>query len=148
MNNTHEEDTMKTKSRWVFLFVFLLLVGIWACATAVTVQLRDKEGSGKYLTDEMGMTLYYYKNDLDGQSSCIDNCVQRWPIFFREKIIAPDGMNANDFSTITRIDGPEQTAYRGHPLYYWYDDKQPGDMKGEGINKTWYVIYYPDKFKP
>ncbi len=138
---------MRKITRLILLCLALLLVCLWGCATTATVQLRDKEGSGKYLTDERGMTLYHYKNDLDGQSTCIDNCIKRWPIFFRENLTVPDGVNTNDFSTITRIDGPKQTAYRGRPLYYWYDDKLPGNMKGEGINKAWYVIY-PDKFKP
>ena len=138
---------MKIKLLLVLSVVFLFLAGIWACATTATVQLKDKEGSGKYLTDEKGMTLYYFKKDLDSQSTCIDECVKRWPFFYREKIRVSNGLNANDFSTISRIDGPNQTAYRGRPLYYWYDDKQPGDMKGEGTNKVWYVIY-PDKFKP
>ena len=135
---------MKIKSLLMLLIVFLFLAG---CATTATVQLRDKAGSGKYLTDEKGMTLYYFKNDLDGQSTCIDNCVKRWPVFYRDIVTAPAGLNANDFSTMSRIDGHQQTLYRGRPLYYWYDDKQPGDMKGEGINKAWNVIY-PHKFKP
>ena len=70
---------MKIKSLLMLLIVFLFLAG---CATTATVQLRDKAGSGKYLTDEKGMTLYYFKNDLDGQSTCIDNCVKRWPVFY------------------------------------------------------------------
>ncbi len=128
----------------MLLIVFLFLAG---CASAPSTQLLEKAGAGKYLTDEKGLTLYYFKKDLESQSTCIDNCIKRWPVFYRDKVTVPDGLNANDFSTISRIDGPKQTTYRGYPLYYWYDDKQPGDMKGEGINKAWYVIY-PDKFKP
>jgi predicted lipoprotein with Yx(FWY)xxD motif len=138
---------MHNSSRLLLLGMALLLSFLWGCATAPTVLLREKESAGKYLTDEKGMTLYYYKNDLDSQSTCIDNCIKRWPAFYRETVTVPDGLNANDFGTISRIDGPKQTAYRGRPLYYWSDDKQPGDMKGQGINNAWYVIY-PDKFKP
>jgi predicted lipoprotein with Yx(FWY)xxD motif len=138
---------MHNSSRLLLLGMALLLSFLWGCATAPTVLLREKESAGKYLTDEKGMTLYYYKNDLDSQSTCIDNCIKRWPAFYRETVTVPDGLNANDFSTISHIEGSRQTAYKGRPLYYFYDDKQPGDMKGDGINNAWYVIY-PDKFKP
>jgi predicted lipoprotein with Yx(FWY)xxD motif len=136
---------MRKTSRFIFLFVLLFMAGIWACATAI--QLKNKEGVGKYLTDANGMSLYYFKKDLDGQSTCIEDCINRWPVFYKEKILVPQGLNENDFSTILRTDGGKQIAYKGRPLYYWFQDKNPGDMNGEGINKAWYVIY-PDTFKP
>ncbi|HZE93176.1 MAG TPA: hypothetical protein VEZ49_00600 [Gemmatimonadales bacterium] len=30
----------------------------------------------------------------------------------------------------TRTDGKKQSAFDGHPLYYFVDDKVPGDVKG------------------
>jgi predicted lipoprotein with Yx(FWY)xxD motif len=46
-----------------------------------------------------------------------------------------------------REDGEKQTSYKGWPLYYFFKDKKPGDVSGEGVNSVWYVIY-PDKFIP
>ena len=31
-------------------------------------------------------------------------------------------------------------AYHGHPLYRSVDDKQPGDLKGQGMYDYWYVL--------
>jgi predicted lipoprotein with Yx(FWY)xxD motif len=132
---------------FIFIFVFLVTAVMWSCATTTTIQLKDKAGSGKYLTDENGTTLYYYKRDLEGQSTCIDSCKARWPVFYSKKITVPPGLAENNFTTISRVDMGVQTAYRGRPLYYYSGDTQPGDMKGEGINQDWFVIY-PDKFKP
>lgn len=130
----------------VFFFIFVAAASIWSCGTT-TILLKDKEGAGKYLTDAKGMSLYAFKKDLDGQSTCIRDCIKRWPAFYKEKISVPEDLNANAFSTILRIDGEKQSAYKGRPLYYFFQDKDPGDMKGEGINQAWYVIY-PGKFKP
>lgn len=48
-------------------------------------------------------------------------------------------LQASDFSSINRTDGAKQTNYRGWPLYYFQNDKKPGDVKGENVLQTWYV---------
>jgi predicted lipoprotein with Yx(FWY)xxD motif len=138
---------MRKQLSLMFIFIFLITASMWSCATTPTVQLKDKVGSGKYLTDENGMTLYYHKRDFIEQSSCIDTCIGRWPIFYSRRISAPPGVNEKDFGKILRIDAEPQTTFRGYPLYYFSGDTQPGDMKGEGIDENWFVVY-PDKFKP
>jgi predicted lipoprotein with Yx(FWY)xxD motif len=138
---------MRKQLSLIFIFVFLVTAGMWSCATTPTIQLKDKAGSGKYLTDENGMTLYYYKRDFGEQSTCIDGCIGRWPVFYSKKISVPPGVNEKTFAQISRIDNKAQTTYRGYPLYYYSGDTQPGDMKGEGIDGDWFAIY-PDKFKP
>ncbi len=134
------------KTLIIFFSIFVLAAGIWSCGTT-TILLKDKVGAGKYLTDAKGMSLYTYLKDLDGQSTCIEDCISRWPVFYKENISVPEGLNAKDFSTIFRTDGGTQSAYKGRPLYYFFQDKAAGDMKGEGINQAWHVIYY-EKFKP
>jgi hypothetical protein len=45
--------------------------------------------------------------------------------------------------TTTRADGTQQVTYNGHPLYYFMNDKAPGDARGQGINRFgggWYVV--------
>ncbi len=130
----------------ILIVFFFIAASIWSCGTT-TILLKDKGEAGKYLTDTKGMSLYAFKKDLDGQSTCIEDCIKRWPVFYKENISVPEGLNANDFNAILRIDGDKQSAYKGRPLYYFFQDKDPGDMKGEGINQAWYVIY-PGKFKP
>ncbi|MGO9307781.1 MAG: hypothetical protein ACLQDL_02010, partial [Spirochaetia bacterium] len=34
-------------------------------------------------------------------------------------------------------------TYKGWPLYYWAQDKAPGDMTGEGVHKVWYILKVP-----
>jgi predicted lipoprotein with Yx(FWY)xxD motif len=30
-----------------------------------------------------------------------------------------------------------QSAYKGHPLYFFAGDAAPGDTKGRGVNNVW-----------
>lgn len=112
-----------------------------------TIQLQAKEGTGGYLVDSKGMSLYYYKKDMPAISACINECLKKWPVFHTEKIAVQKPLKKKDFGAITRDDGKMQTTYKGWRLYYFFKDEKPGDMNGEGINKVWYVIY-PGKFNP
>jgi predicted lipoprotein with Yx(FWY)xxD motif len=116
-------------------------------ASRYTIQLQAKEGTGGYLVDSKGMSLYYFKKDMPSISACINECLTKWPIFYTEKISVQKPLKKRDFGVITRDDGKTQTTYKGWRLYYFFKDTKPGDMNGEGINKVWYVIY-PDKFNP
>lgn len=116
-------------------------------ASRYTIQLQAKEGTGGYLVDSKGMSLYYYKKDMPTISACINECLNKWPMFYTEKIVVQKPLKKKDFGVITRDDGKQQTTYKGWRLYYYSKDEKPGDMNGEGIKKDWYVIY-PDKFNP
>ncbi len=91
------------------------------------------------------MTLYYFKNDSPGKSTCTGGCIERWPIFYSEKIEVTGGLDPNDFGTITRDDGKKQTTFRGYPLYYFVRDRKPGDAYGQGVADVWFVVD-PAKF--
>ena len=103
------------------------------------VKVAKKAGIGSYLTDIKGMTLYTFKKDTPGKSMCEGPCVDNWPLFFREKVAAKDGLAAADFGTITRADGKKQTTYKGMPLYYFSKDAKPGDTMGQGVKDVWSV---------
>ncbi len=120
-----------------------LLVGSAALASADSVQVKTAPNGVTYLTDGNGLTLYYYTLDTDGQSACYGGCATAWPIFHEDNLTVSDPLSASDFGTITRTDGTKQTTYKGWPLYYWYQDKNPGDMTGEGVHKVWYVLTVP-----
>lgn len=111
------------------------------------VKIQQKEMVGNYVTDSEGKTLYWFKRDSVGKSACAGPCLDKWPIFFREKVAPPEGINGADFGTIERADGKKQTTFRGYPLYYWFGDKNPGDTTGAGVNNVWYVID-PGNFPP
>jgi predicted lipoprotein with Yx(FWY)xxD motif len=108
--------------------------------TVNTVYVADSS-LGRILTDTKGITLYYFITDVPGSgaSTCYGNCETAWPVFSVDSIIISSPLNAADFSTITRTNGTKQTTYRGWPLYYWQNDKKPGDVLGENVLKVWYV---------
>jgi predicted lipoprotein with Yx(FWY)xxD motif len=116
----------------------LALAGV-ALADQHAVNLTEKGGVGKFITDSKGMTLYIFKNDSPGKSACAGPCVDKWPLYFRDKVSAPEGLNAGDFGTITREDGKRQTTYKGWPLYYFASDKAPGDVLGHAVGNVWFV---------
>jgi predicted lipoprotein with Yx(FWY)xxD motif len=117
----------------------LALAGV-ALADNHAVKLSEKSGVGKYFTDAKGMTLYIFKKDSPGKSACAGPCVGKWPLFYREKVSVPGGVNALDFGTITREDGSQQTTYKGWPLYYFASDKAPGDVLGHAVGDVWFVV--------
>jgi predicted lipoprotein with Yx(FWY)xxD motif len=97
---------------------------------------------GTILVDAQGKTLYYFANDIPatGTSSCYGQCAIVWPIFSTDTITVSPPLVASDFSSITRTDGKKQTTYRGWPLYYYQADAQRGDVKGENVNRVWFVV--------
>ena len=56
---------------------------------------------------------------------------------------AGDGLRRNEQQrqdgVISRDDGREQVTYNGLPLYYFANDKAPGDTKGQGVGGVWFV---------
>jgi predicted lipoprotein with Yx(FWY)xxD motif len=94
---------------------------------------------GLYLTDTSGETLYYFTKDTPGQSACTGTCIANWPPFSADPVTAPSVLNGGDFSSLSRADRMNQTAFMGRPLYYYSGDTKPGDLKGEGFNNLWYV---------
>ena len=127
--------------------VGLLAVSAPAWADHHAVKIGKKDGVGSYLTDIKDMALYWFKKDAPGKSACAGPCLEKWPLYFREAVKAPEGVKAEDFGTITREDGQKQTTFRGYPLYYWVNDKAAGDTLGQGVNNVWYVID-PANFPP
>lgn len=120
------------------LVLSLLFAGV-AFADHHAIKTSEKEGIGKFLVDAKGMTLYIFKKDSTGKSACAGPCVERWPLYYREKVAASAGVIAEHFGTIDREDGKKQTTYKGMPLYYFAGDKQPGDTAGQGVGGVWYI---------
>ncbi|MCH6265031.1 hypothetical protein [Neobacillus citreus] len=105
------------------------------------LQLKENEKVGNYLADAKGMTLYYFAKDQPNTSNCSGECLQNWPAFYSENLEAPEGLNKEDFSTITRADtGEKQTTYKGFPLYYFVNDKAAGDVNGQGVKDVWFIV--------
>lgn len=126
------------------LVVVFLMGAVVTAGTALAghhaVKVAKKDAVGSYLTDTEGNTLYLFKKDSAGKSACEGPCVEKWPLYFRDKVEPKDGLNAEDFGTITRGDGKKQTTYKGMPLYYFFKDAKAGNTAGHGVNDVWFVV--------
>jgi len=89
------------------------------------------------LTDSRGMTLYVFDKDrVRGQSACNAHCAVAWPPLLASADAKPSGK----WSLVTREDGSNQWAYKGKPVYTFYEwDVNPGDTKGDGVGGRWHV---------
>ncbi|OOG73516.1 hypothetical protein B0E45_07530 [Sinorhizobium sp. A49] len=91
---------------------------------------------GNVLAAANGMTLYTFKNDKMGESSCYDSCATNWPPFMVEGDAKAEGA----FTIVERKDGAKQWAKDGMPLYFWIKDKKMGDATGDGVKGVWDVV--------
>jgi len=91
---------------------------------------------GARLTDQKGMTLYYFDRDDSGnKSNCNGKCNERWV-----PLAAPaDAQATGDFTVIIRNDGSKMWAYRYRPLYTSQQDKSPGETNGADASTQWHV---------
>jgi predicted lipoprotein with Yx(FWY)xxD motif len=95
---------------------------------------------GKVLVDGSGMTLYMLSIDSPGHSTCDSACVQYWPV------VKPGPAAKTVKATVGQTTTPAGSATAtagGWPVYTFIQDKQPGDVTGEGVVKfggVWYAI--------
>jgi predicted lipoprotein with Yx(FWY)xxD motif len=96
---------------------------------------------GKVVVDGKGMTLYIFTPDSGGKSVCNGDCAKAWPpLPGGSAATLGTGLDAEDFTVITRDDGSSQVAFYGMPLYHFAGDKAAGDVNGQGLNDKWYVV--------
>jgi predicted lipoprotein with Yx(FWY)xxD motif len=108
----------------------------------VAVQSRAIDGLGNVLTDNAGLTLYFFDNDkpVKPKSTCNGQCAMRWPpLLTSDGEGVGDGIDAAMLGEVTRDDGAEQYTFNGLPLYRYVDDKAPGDASGQGVGGVWHV---------
>ncbi|THK34985.1 hypothetical protein EHS39_27080 [Ensifer sp. MPMI2T] len=90
---------------------------------------------GNVLAAANDMTLYTYKDDHGGVSSCYDTCAKNWPPF----MVEGDAMAEGAYTIVDRKDGGKQWAKDGMPLYFFIKDKKMGDVTGDGVKGEWDV---------
>ena len=114
-------------------------------AGAVAVKAK-KVSVGTILVDGHDRTLYIFQKDKGqgGKSACDTACAKEWPpLVAATAPTAGPGVKSSMLTTMTRADGSKQVVYNGWPLYYYDQDKAPGDMKGQGVTSfgaPWYVV--------
>ena len=136
----------------LFLLSLIGLITIYSCGEdedpepdgTSAIDISNDATLGNVLVDGNGVTLYFFSNDANGSSACLEGCLDKWPLFYAESPLLGEGLDAADFASITHSNGEMQSTYKGWPLYYYApaDDgvvEAPGETAGEGIGGVWYV---------
>jgi predicted lipoprotein with Yx(FWY)xxD motif len=90
-----------------------------------------------------GMTVYTFTKDVkdSGASACTGGCLTKWPaltVAAGATPVAGSGVTGK-LATITRADdGTLQVTYNGLPLYFYQNDKAPGDATG--VYPNWEAV--------
>jgi predicted lipoprotein with Yx(FWY)xxD motif len=119
--------------------------GVWWVANLnPVVQVATHPVLGEILVGPTGMTLYTFTNDTPGVTTCFERCAANWPPLvggFDPAGILPAAAEgaSGALSWLARTDGGVQVAYDGMPLYYWRNDKVPGQATGDGVGGNWLV---------
>ena len=62
------------------------------------------------------------------------------PLLAVEYPVVGEGVDASLLGTAALTDGSLIVTCNHMPLYFWKDDMQPGDTKGQGVNDVWFVV--------
>jgi predicted lipoprotein with Yx(FWY)xxD motif len=113
-----------------------------------TVSVDEVDGVGPVLVDQEGAALYVSEQESDGKVRCTDACLGFWI-----PLEAPSGGTtagddvSGELGTVERPDGTSQVTYDGAPLYRFSEDRQPGQVTGDGLSDefdgetfTWHVV--------
>ncbi|MGD9702576.1 MAG: hypothetical protein AB7Q42_07390 [Acidimicrobiia bacterium] len=110
-------------------------------ASAATGAIEVVDSSlGEILASD-GKTLYAFLPDGGKAPTCSGDCATAWPpLMAGDDVTFGDGVEADDFGTAARSDGGEQVTFYGWPLYFYSGDSAPGDVNGQGLGDSWYVV--------
>ena len=140
---------MGARLRWrLFPLVVLLWVGVGAALAATvstggTVKVAQNSRFGSILVSPGGLTLYHMTSEKRGSIECTGACAKFWPpllLTAGAKQKAGSGVSAAKLGTIKRPDGHLQVTYNGLALYRYSLDRKAGDVKGEGVQGSWFAI--------
>ena len=112
-----------------------------APAEAPAVAAADSD-LGEIVVDAEGRTLYVFDEDDpgSGESVCTGECAATWPAAESvDDAPTADGVDG-ELGTIEREDGTLQVTLDGRPLYLFAGDGSPGDVTGQGVDGTWFVV--------
>ncbi|HAG58247.1 MAG TPA: hypothetical protein DEQ49_13935 [Arthrobacter bacterium] len=110
---------------------------------AAAVDLKTVSSSaGTIVVDAKGMSVYLFTKDTKGSgtSACTGACMAMWPpVLSTAATPSADGV-AGKLGTITTPAGAKQVTLNGLPLYYFANDKKPGDILGQGVGNVWNLV--------
>ncbi len=112
-------------------------------AKGVSVKVMSSR-YGRMLFDGKGRALYLFTREATSRSRCYGACAAAWPPFLTNgKPQARRGVKSGLLGTTRRRDGKVQVTYGGHPLYYYVDDREPGQVLCQDVVEfggTWLVV--------
>ena len=99
---------------------------------------------GTILANGRGRALYLFTADRGKASRCYGDCATAWPPYIvKSKPAAGRGVKPGKIGTTRRSDGRLQATYAGHPVYFYEDDNEPGEVLCQAVNEFggyWYVL--------
>lgn len=109
------------------------------------VSISTASGSvGAHLVGASGRAIYLWEADHGNKSTCSGACAQAWPpVTSKAAAKAAGAAKPADLGTTTRKDGTKQVTYKGHPLYYFFQDTAAGQTNGQGSNAfgaKWWLV--------
>ncbi|GAA2398209.1 SCO0930 family lipoprotein [Actinomadura vinacea] len=113
----------------------------WAGWTVLKV--RKDPRLGTIVTDGKGRVMYRFDKDRPKTTNCYGDCKKAWPVvqFTNWKKLKVEGIDRDLVDFIERKDdGTCQVTIDGWPMYYYAEDEQPGDAKGQGAQNVWWVV--------
>lgn len=139
---------MKIFKLFSFIFILFSLIFIqtsWAQEYSTQITVRQQDPYGSYLADDEGKSLYLFLKDSSETSTCYGQCAVAWPPLLTKgkNIKSGEGIKSSLLGTSKRKDGSLQVTYNGHPLYYYAEDQNAGDVKGQDKKEygaEWYLV--------
>jgi predicted lipoprotein with Yx(FWY)xxD motif len=133
-------------------FIALLTVPALAQTANAPVATRTDAEEGEYLVAGNGFALYLFKADTRGRgdttlprSACESTaCANTWPpLLANGTPVGAANIDPALLGLMARDDRTTQVTYNGWPLYFYYGDAAPGEIKGHDIRsfgEDWYLI--------
>jgi predicted lipoprotein with Yx(FWY)xxD motif len=112
-----------------------------AAAAEAMINVVNNATLGNILVGNNGMTLYIFTTDAPDNSNCVDKCLAAWPPLLTQGApVLGTGVNAAMVGKTQLADGTWIVTYNHMPLYYFIKDKAAGDVLGQKVAGTWFVI--------
>jgi len=109
------------------------------------IKVTEVNGAnGQTLVDSRGMPLYAYNGDITSGKCGDAACPKDWTPLLAGQLANTMG----DFSIVTRQDGIQQWAYKGHPLFTYSGDLDLGDANGINADPHFQIVEIEHYFMP
>jgi predicted lipoprotein with Yx(FWY)xxD motif len=97
---------------------------------------------GTIVVDGKGDTVYLYTKDTpnSGKSTCTGQCASMWSAVTTTSATPKVKGVSGTVSTIKGTAGGMQVTLNGWPLYTFSGDSAPGDVSGQNVLGTWFVL--------